>query len=145
MKTLLSILLLSSLLTAPLLAAGADIAPSNDKSAIVENLINGISSNNEGLRTSSAMVMTEVIDNSIVSPDDFSGSLIPLLEMLDNGSTEMERIVAAVALYSLNDGIGIYRLRGSARFDVSEKVRAVSKNLYYAFHTLNHSQYFLDF
>lgn len=145
MKTLLSIVLLSSLLIAPLLAAGADRAPSNDKSAIAENLINGINSNNEGLRTSSAMVMTEVIDNSIASPDDFSGSLIPLLQMLDNGSTEMERVVAAVALYSLNDGIGIYRLRGSARFDISEKVRAVSKNLYYAFHTLNHSQYFLDF
>ncbi len=145
MKTLVLILLLSSLMFAPLLAAGADLTPSTSKSEIVENLLNGISSDNEGLRTSSAVVITEVIDNSIVSPEDFSASLKPLLKMLDNGSTEMERITAAVALYSLNNGIGIYRLRGSARFDESERVRMVSKNLYYAFHTLNHSQYFLDF
>ncbi len=145
MKTLASILLLSSLLIAPILAAGADLTPSTNKSEIVENLVAGINSDNEGLRTSSAVVITEVIDNSIASPEDFSPSLIPLLKMLNEGTTEMERIVAAVALYSLADGIGIYRLRGSARFDDSEKVRAVSKNLYYAYHTLHHSQYFLDF
>lgn len=145
MKTLVSILLLSSLLFPPLLAAGADLVPSTNKSVIVENLITGINSDNEGLKTSAAVVMTEVIDNAIASPEDFSSSLIPLLNMLDNGSTEMERIVAAVALYSLDNGIGIYRLRGSARFDASERVRIISKNLYYTFHTLNHSQYFLDF
>ncbi len=145
MKTLVSILLLSSLMFAPLLAAGADLVTSSNKGAIVENLIAGINSDNIGLRTSSAVVMTEVIENLIASPGDFSSSLIPLLKMLDNGSTDMERIVAAVALYSLQDGRGIYRLRGSARFDASEKVRIVSKNLYYAFHMLNHSQYFLDF
>ncbi len=145
MKTLVSILLLSSLMFAPLLAAGADRAPSTNKNLIVQSLLTGIHSDNEGLRTSSAVVITEVIDNALASPDDFSPSLIPLLQMLDNGRTETERIVAAVALYSLNDGIGIYRLRGSARFDNSEKVRTVSKNLYYSFHTLHHSQYFLDF
>ncbi len=145
MKTLVSILLLSSLMFAPLLAAGADLTPSTNKTEIVENLIAGINSPNEGLRTSSAVVITEVIEHAIASPGDFSASLIPLLTMLDNGQTEKERIVAAVALYSLNNGIGIYRLRGSAKFDDSEKVRAVSKNLYYSFHILNHSQYFLDF
>ena len=145
MKTLVSILLLSSLMFAPLLAAGADLTPSTNKSAIVENLVAGISSDNEGLRISSAAVITEVIDNSIAEPEDFSVSLIPLLKMLDDGTTEMERISAAVALYSLDNGIGIYRLRGSARFDKSERVRVISKNLYYAFHILNRSQYFLDF
>ncbi len=145
MKMLASILLLSSLMFAPLLAAGADLTTSTNKGEIAANLVAGITSDNEGLRVSSAVVITEVIDNSIASPEDFSASLIPLLKMLDNGSTEMERITAAVALYSLDNGIGIYRLRGSARFDKSEKVRIVSKNLYYSFHILNHSQYFLDF
>ncbi len=145
MKTLVLILLLSSLMFAPLLAAGADRAPSTDKSAIVQSLVNGISSENDGLRTSAAVVMKEVIDRAIVQPEDFSGSLIPLLKMLDTGRTDDERIAAAVALYSLDNGIGIYRLRGSARFDNSEKVRTVSKNLYYSFHTLHHSKYFLDF
>ncbi len=145
MKTLVSILLLSSLMFAPLLAAGADLKSTTNKSDIAENLEVGITSDNEGLRVSSAAVITEVIDNSIAEPEDFSVSLIPLLKMLDNGATEMERISAAVALYSLDNAIGIYRLRGSARFDKSERVRAISKNLYYAFHTLNRSQYFLDF
>ncbi len=145
MKTLVSILLLSSLMIAPLLAAGAELTKSSNKSAIVENLMSGIESDNEGLRVSSAIVMTEVIENAIVKPDDFSATLIPLLKMLDYGNTDEERIAAAVALYNIDSGIGIYRLRGSAKFDSSEKVRTVSKNLYHTYHTLNHSTYFLDF
>lgn len=145
MKTLVSILLLSSLMFAPILAAGADLTASPNKSAIIENLTTGLKSDNEGLRVSSAVVMTEVIDNALAKPDDFSATLIPLLRMLDYGVTEEERIAAAVALYTIDSGIGIYRLRGSAKFDSSEKVRAVSKNLYYSYHTINSSTYFLDF
>jgi hypothetical protein len=145
MKTLVSILLLSSLVYAPLLVAGADLTASPNKSAVIENLASGIQSDNEGLRVSSAIVMTEVIENALVKPGDFSSTLIPLLRMLDYGATDEERIAAAVALYSIDSGIGIYRLRGSAKFDSSEKVRAVSKNLYYSYHTINHSTYFLDF
>src|SRR5512146_2637143 len=136
MKTLVSILLLSSLMFAPILAAGADLTASPNKSAIIENLTTGLKSDNEGLRVSSAVVMTEVIDNALAKPDDFSATLIPLLRMLDYGVTEEERIAAAVALYTIDSGIGIYRLRGSAKFDTSEKVRAVSKNLYYSYHTI---------
>jgi hypothetical protein len=145
MKTLMLTLLLSSLMFAPILAGGADLTPSTNKTAVIASLINGIQSENEGLRISSATVITSVIDNALVTPEDFSTSLIPLLRMLDNGATEKERIVAAVALYSINDRIGIYRLRGSAKFDNSEKVRLISKNLYYAYHTLTQSTYFLDF
>jgi hypothetical protein len=145
MKTLVSILLLSSLMVAPLLAAGADLAKTTNKSAVVQSLNLGIKSDNEGLRTSAAVIIKQVIDNSLIKPADFSSSLIPLLRMLENGKTEDERIAAAVALLSLDNSIGIYRLRGSARFDESEKVRSVSKNLYYFYHTSHHSTYFLDF
>lgn len=145
MKTLVSILLLSSLLIAPILAAGADLAKTTHKTAIVQSLNLGIKSDNEGLRTSSAVIIKQVIDNSLIRPAEFSSSLIPLLRMLENGKTEDERIAAAVALLSLDNSIGIYRLRGSARFDESEKVRSVSKNLYYFYHTAHHSTYFLDF
>ncbi len=145
MKMLISILLLSSLIVAPLLAAGADLAKTTNKSAIVKSLNLGIKSENDGLRTSSAVVIKQVIDNSLVNPADFSSSLIPLLRMLENGRTEDERIAAAVALLSLDNAIGVYRLRGSAQFDESEKVRSVSKNLYYFYHTSHRSTYFLDF
>jgi HEAT repeat protein len=145
MKTLVSIILLSSLMIAPLLAIGPELTPTTNKSAIVDNLAVGLKSDNQGLRISSAVVVREVIDKALIAPEDFSATLIPLLRMLDYGKTAQERIAAAVALYSLNNDIGIYRLRGSARFDNNEKVRTISKNLYYSYHTLNHSTYFLDF
>lgn len=145
MKTIVSILLLSSLLIAPILAAGADLEKTTNKGTIVQNLNLGIKSDNDGLRTSSAVIIKQVIDNSIINPSEFSSSLIPLLKMLENGKTEDERIAAAVALLSLDNAIGIYKLRGSAKFDESDKVRSVSKNLYYFYHTTHHSTYFLDF
>jgi hypothetical protein len=144
MKAIVSVLLFSALVIVPIRAA-ADLSASPNKGAIIENLENGIQSDNEGLRVSSAVVMTEVIDNAIVKPEDFSPTLIPLLRMLDYGATDEERIAAAVALYSIDSGIGIYRLRGAAKFDRSEKVRIVSKNHYHTYHTLNNSTYFLDF
>ena len=145
MKTLISILLFSSLIFAPMLTAGSDPNSESHKTAIVENLTRGVNSDNEGLRISSALVIKQVIDNNIVHPDDFSSSLIPLLKMLDKGTTTAERMTAALTLYSLDNGIGIYKLRGSARFDASKKVRTISKNLYYGYHTIHNSTYFLDF
>jgi len=145
MKSLMLILLLSSLLIAPILAAGADSKTETNQNAVIENLVHGINSDNIGVRTSSAVVIKQVIDNALVKPEDFSGSLVPLLKMLDSGTTEKERIAAAVALYSIDSGIGIYGLRGSAKFDRSSKVRTISKNLYYTYHTIHNTTYFLDF
>ncbi|HSD64371.1 MAG TPA: hypothetical protein VLB50_11250 [Ignavibacteriaceae bacterium] len=145
MKTLVSVLLLSSLMFAPILAGSSGAKSQLNTTAIVANLTEGLSSDNEGLRISSAAVIEEVIDHSVVKPGEFSGSLIPLLRMLDNGKTEFERMTAALTLYSIDNSIGIYRLRGSARFDASEKVRTISKNLYYGYHTIHNSTYFLDF
>lgn len=145
MKTLALILLISSLMVAPLLAAGAESAKTTHRSAIIGSLNMGVKSDNDGLRTSAAVVVKQLIDNSIIRADEFSSLMIPLLRMLENGKTEEERIAAAVALGSLDNAIGIYRLRGSAKFDESEKVRSVSKNLYYFYHIAHHSTYFLDF
>lgn len=145
MKTLVLVLLLSSLMLVPIQAGGTHIKTELNKTAVVENLTCGINSENTGLRISSATIIKEVIDNNLVRPADFSITLIPLLKMLDNGNTEYERITAALTLYTMGNGIGIYKLRGSAKFDDSERVRIVSKNLYYGYHTLHHSTYFLDF
>lgn len=145
MKTLMSILLLSSLMIAPILAAGADLNKSINKTGIVSSLNLGIKSDNDGLRTSSAIIIKQVLDNSLIRPEDFSSSLIPLLSMLQNGKTPDERIAAALALFSLDNSIAVYRLRGAAKFDNDEKVRVVSKNLYYFYHISHNSAYFLDF
>jgi len=90
-------------------------------------------------------VLSDLINDAYLESDDASKAMIPLLKMLDNGKTECERIAAAVALYKLGNSIGIYRLRGVAIFDDNIKVSTVCKNLYYSFHKLHGTEYFLDF
>jgi HEAT repeat protein len=143
MKTL-TVVLLALLISATLLAQVTEF-PVEKKFAIVDNLNNGIVSENTGLHTSAALVLYDLINGSYLQSDDASRAMIPLLEMLDNGKTDEERIAAALALYKLGNKIGIYRLRGVAIYDDNEKVAKVCKNLYYSYHKLNGTEYFLDF
>jgi len=115
------------------------------KSGVVDNLTNGIVSDNSGLNASSANVLYDLIDDGYLESDDGSKAMIPLLKLLDKGETDEVRIAAALALYKLGNGIGIYRLRGVAQFDENEKVSSVCKNLYYSYHKINGSEYFLNF
>lgn len=143
MKTLIIVLL--ALVLVPAVAPQAAQFPEGKKSAIVDNLTEGIISDNTGLQTSSVNVLSDLINDAYLESDDASKAMIPLLKMLNNGKTECERIAAAVALYKLGNSIGIYRLRGVAIFDDNIKVSTVCKNLYYSFHKLHGTEYFLDF
>lgn len=115
------------------------------KSAIVDNLTIGIESKNTGLHTSSAIVLYNLINASYIESRDASKTMIPLLRLLGNGKTDIERIAAALALYQLGNNIGIYRLRGVAVFDDNEKVARVCKNLYSSYHKLHGSEYLINF
>lgn len=115
------------------------------KAAIVDNLNVGIKSDNYGLRTSSADVLFDLIDDSYLNRDDASKTMIPLLIMLEKGQTDEERISAALALFNLGNSIGIYRLRGIAIFDDNERVSKICKNLYYSHHKLHGTEYLIDF
>ena len=143
MKTL--IIVVFALLLAPALSAQVTEFSVEKKSAIVDNLNNGIISDNSGLQTSAALVLYDLINASYLQSDDASKAMIPLLKMLDNGKTDEERIAAALALYKLGNNIGIYRLRGVAIYDDNAKVAKVCKNLYYSYHKLNGTESFLDF
>lgn len=143
MKTLIIVLL--ALVLVPAVSPQAAQFPEGKKSVIVDNLTEGITSYNTGLQTSSANVLSDLISDAYLESNDASKAMIPLLEMLENGKTDEERIAAAVALYKLGNSIGIYRLRGVAIFDDNVKVSSVCKNLYYSFHKLNGTEYFLDF
>ncbi len=143
MKTLIIVLL--ALVLVPAVVLQAAQFPEGKKSVIVDNLTEGITSYNSGLQTSSANVLSDLISDAYLESNDASKAMIPLLEMLENGKTDEERIAAAVALYKLENSIGIYRLRGVAIFDDNVKVSSVCKNLYYSFHKLNGTGYFLDF
>ncbi len=142
MKTLMAMFLALVLIPAVIVNAG-DLNKEK-KSAAVDNLTVGITSDNSGLRTSSANVLTNLITDAYLQDSDARKAMIPLLEMLEKGKTDCERIAAAVALYKLGNGIGIYRLRGVALFDDNEKVSQVCKNLYYTFHKLNGTEYLID-
>ena len=115
------------------------------KSVIVDNLTNGIVADNSGLNASSANVLYDLIDYRYLESDNCSKAMIPLLRLLNNGETDEVRIAAAFALYKLGNSIGIYRLRGVAIFDENEKVSSICKNLYYSYHKINGTEYFLNF
>lgn len=143
MKTL--IVALMALVLVPFVTAQTEQFPQEKKSAIVDNLNVGINSSNIGLRTSSADVLFDLIEDDFLQSDDASKSMIPLLNMLENGKTDDERIAAAVALYQLGNGIGIYRLRGVAIFDDNKRVSTICKNLYYSYHKLHGTEYLINF
>lgn len=132
MKTLTIVLL--TFLVAHNLSAQSAALSFEKKSVVVDNLIQGIESENSGLHTSAALVLSELISKSYLESVDASKALIPLLRMLDTGKTDEERIVAALALYQLGSGIGINRLKYASRFDDSDRVAKVCRNLYVNYH-----------
>lgn len=142
MKTLIVVLITALLI--PVVSTNAGELPEKKKSAAVDNLSVGIVSENSGLRTSSACVLSDLINDEYLTKDDASQVMIPLLIMLEKGKNDCERIAAAVALYKLGNPIGIYRLRGVAKFDDNKKVSDVCKNLYVTYHKLNGTEYLVD-
>lgn len=143
MKTLFT-LLFALLIVHPLQAQVTEF-PTDKKSAVVDNLITGIKSENSGLHTSSALVMYDLINESYLQSGDASKAMIPLLKLLNEGKTDDERIAAAVALYQLGNPIGIYKLRGVAVFDDNERVAVICKNLYVTYHKLHGTEYLISF
>ena len=114
------------------------------RDAIVDNLIAGINSENQGIRTSAAYILGDLVDQNYLTSDDASKGVIPLMSLIRKGGDE-DKIVAALSLYKIGDGQGIYFLRGVAKFDDSSRVRNISKNLYCSFHKNHGSAYFCDF
>jgi len=143
MKSLMTVLVsLMFLLTG--LAKEAEFS-AEKKSVVVDNLTNGIVADNIGLNASSATVLFNLINEGYLESDNCSKAMIPLLRLLENGKTDEVRIAAALALYQLGNNIGIYRLRGVARFDDNERISSICKNLYYSYHKINGTEYFIDF
>lgn len=143
MKTLIGFFLVFIVVQA--LFAQQDAFSAEKKSAVVNNLNAAITSDNTGLQTSGAVVLSNLISDSYLESSDASLTMIPLLKMLKEGKTSEERISAAVALYQLGNGIGIYSLRGVAVFDDNEKVASVCKNLYYSYHKLHGTEYLVTY
>jgi hypothetical protein len=118
--------------------------PVKSNSAIIDNLVTGLRSDNEGLRISSAAVLTHLIEKRYIHNKEASSALIPLLSMIHKEKQEEARIISALALYRLENEIGIYCLKGAALFDNSKRVRKICRNLYCEYQINNDTEYFIS-
>jgi hypothetical protein len=92
-----------------------------EKERIEANLLRGINSSNLGLQTSSAYFLGELKS---------SKATIPLLKLLRDGETEEARIIAAISLYKLDSGIGMYRIKWYSVHDESDLVKRNFTRIY---------------
>ncbi len=84
-----------------------------DKEVIL-NLLEGVNSDNYGLRLSSAFYLGEY---------KASEAVIPLMKMLHDEQTEEARIVAALSLMKIGSDKGVYAVKEASSLDNSKRVR----------------------
>ena len=106
-----------------LVFAGATLAGSKTTNAnsVEDNLLVGLSSDNLGLKTSSAYMLGEY---------GTSKSVNSLLKVLKSGDTEEERISAAIALTKINTALTRFAVKQNAKYDDSERVRKLCALFY---------------
>ena len=106
-----------------LVLAGITFAGSKTTNAnsVEDNLLVGLSSDNLGLKTSSAYMLGEY---------GTSKSVNSLLKVLKSGDTEEERISAAIALTKINTALTRFAVKQNAKYDDSERVRKLCALFY---------------
>ncbi len=94
------------------------------KAAVVENLLAGLDSGNDGLMISSAQFLGELEDGS---------SVIPLMKLLHESKNDGVRIAAALSLIKIGDLRGVFAVKQAVRFDESAAVRNMCSIFYRAY------------
>lgn len=87
----------------------------------VSSLIEGLNSENLGLKSSSAYMIGEL---------QLSKAVIPLMKILREDESDEMRIAAALALYKIGTPIAIHAVKQSIKFDDSERVSKLCANFY---------------
>ena len=132
MKNILSTIAMTAILlfaALPLSAKNLSTSTTTEKitnSRIVENLLVGLKSHNEGLKLSSLFYLGNY---------DTENSVIELMRTLKDDSKEEARITAALSLFKLGDARGIYAVKRAAVYDESARVRKMCDNYYREFIT----------
>jgi HEAT repeat protein len=90
----------------------------------VSSLIEGLNSDNIGLKTSCAYLLGEL---------NVTEGIIPLMRLLRNDESEEVRICAALALYKIGTPISIFAVKQAIRFDESDRVSRLAAKFYYDF------------
>jgi HEAT repeats len=87
----------------------------------IQSLINGIESDNTGLKTSSAYMIGEL---------KITDAVILLMKIMREDGNEEARIAAALSLYKLGTPLSMNAIRQAIRFDNSERVKRLCLRFY---------------
>ncbi|MCZ7603448.1 MAG: hypothetical protein QY331_03615 [Melioribacteraceae bacterium] len=118
-KMYLVLTVLTVLLTS--IYAGPNATPAD---VIEENYLVGVSSENQGLKVSSAYFLGEIKSSKAV---------IPLMKILREDDCDGARLAAALALVKIGDARGVFMVKRTVDFNDCEKVRRMAKHLYSAY------------
>jgi hypothetical protein len=99
-------------------------AGSNNRRDIEQNLLAGLTSENEGLRLSCAYFLGEYKSESAV---------IPLMNALNIEDKICMRIIAALSLIKIGDERGVFLVQRTSVFDNCEVVRKISERFYLSY------------
>jgi HEAT repeat protein len=97
----------------------------------VLSLLEGLNSENLGLRTGCAYMLGEL---------KVSSAIIPLMNMLREDESEEARISAALALFKIGTPMSINAVRQAVKFDESSRVSKLAA-AFYQQHLRNNSSY----
>ncbi len=101
--------------------AGDDKSEADVKESTIASLMEGLTSDNLGLKASCAYMLGEL---------KVTEAIIPLMRILHNDVNEELRISAALALYKIGTPISIYAVKQAGKFDESERVNKLAQNFY---------------
>jgi len=87
----------------------------------ISSLMNGLKSENLGLKTGCTYMIGEL---------QISDAIIPLMKILREDKNEEVRIAAALALYKIGSPMAINAVKQSIRFDDSERVSKLCASFY---------------
>ncbi|MGA8263462.1 MAG: HEAT repeat domain-containing protein [Ignavibacteriaceae bacterium] len=96
------------------------LAKIND-SSIDDNYLEGVKSDNMGLRASATYYLGE---------RESSKAVVPLMDVLHTDKTPETRIMAALSLFKIGDARGMYAIQGAMKEDKNEWVRGMCKIFY---------------
>lgn len=124
-KSTASLLILSLLFTGfSFVEVNKTTQKANTYETIELNRLIGLASDNEGLRVSCAFNLGEMKSQKAV---------ISLMQLLREGKTFEERVIAALSLVKIGDPQGVYLVSRLAKYSDCEKTRRMCEKFYNGF------------
>jgi hypothetical protein len=122
----LSVVLFALLFTAETFAIGPKFftSPRVAKDVIEKCYLDGVNSDNEGVRASAATFLGYLKSKEAV---------LPLMKMMRDEKSEDSRIIAALALIRIGDAQGVYMVGRTSLYNSSDRVKRIAEKFYNQF------------